>query len=780
MAEKKFIIEVRTAGFAKANRDMGKLDTSSKSYNTTADRMRGTTGGLQGSIGALRNKILVYTFAIGGAVTAMNKFVKAASGFQDVKTRLVGLTGSVEEAEIAFKAFNTIAATTPFALDDVVNAGAQLQAFGVDAKLTLLATTDLAAFMGTTAVEAASSLGRAFAGGAGAADILRERGILQLIKDSQGIDDLTKLTLPEFRVALIKSMTDPDGRISGSADRLSKTFTGAVSNMNDSITRFAAMIGDKMLGPLTTVANATEVMFRSLDAKRMAEIATAIGALAAAFAILRLEAMLTVAVLGSFTKILKILGVALTVLGLDKLMQLSGTFDHLKTSVDDNTDALVDQKAALEEYLKRIGATNNALNDEAEAIMKSELALSVRLATMLASTEHDKAMLTLKLTENRALSENEIAILKQIDILIAKTKATEDAEKVTKAAIEAEGRRQELLDNSIESLKSEEAGLRAKIAEMGVSNEVIIKSIILGRALTSEEEEIVKKIMAHKAAIEERTEAQKLADEGVLERAEAAKKLAQEIIDAEQTIMQDNFNFQIGLIEEQAARFAELEMDSVAVKTWAEGEKLKLAMNRYDQENKMMSHFKSAYTTFTNSLTDTAMHGAERYDRVMEAMKSGVIQFFSDLIAQALKNKAAQQMVATASDTATVARSAVVGPLIATNYAAAAAMVSTATSGGAAVAGYAALTTAVIGSKTLALPGFAEGGDFITAGPQMIMVGDNPGGREHVQVTPIGSPGPNAPSGGNITINISAPLVDETVVDTIIPAIQRAQRMNLA
>jgi len=34
--------------------------------------------------------------------------------------------------------------------------------------------------------------------------------------------------------------------------------------------------------------------------------------------------------------------------------------------------------------------------------------------------------------------------------------------------------------------------------------------------------------------------------------------------------------------------------------------------------------------------------------------------------------------------------------------------------------------------------------------------------------------------GGGITINISAPLVDETVIDTIIPAIQKAQRMNLA
>jgi len=38
----------------------------------------------------------------------------------------------------------------------------------------------------------------------------------------------------------------------------------------------------------------------------------------------------------------------------------------------------------------------------------------------------------------------------------------------------------------------------------------------------------------------------------------------------------------------------------------------------------------------------------------------------------------------------------------------------------------------------------------------------------------------NKGGGSGITLNISAPLVDETIVDTIIPAIQKAQRMNLA
>ena len=77
------------------------------------------------------------------------------------------------------------------------------------------------------------------------------------------------------------------------------------------------------------------------------------------------------------------------------------------------------------------------------------------------------------------------------------------------------------------------------------------------------------------------------------------------------------------------------------------------------------------------------------------------------------------------------------------------------------------------------VPKFAQGGDFVTSGPQMITVGDNPGGMERVQVTPLSSPNIDGPQ-GSITVNISAPLVDETVIDSILPAIEKAQRLNLA
>ena len=38
----------------------------------------------------------------------------------------------------------------------------------------------------------------------------------------------------------------------------------------------------------------------------------------------------------------------------------------------------------------------------------------------------------------------------------------------------------------------------------------------------------------------------------------------------------------------------------------------------------------------------------------------------------------------------------------------------------------------------------------------------------------------NQGGGAGITVNVTAPLVDETVIDSIIPAIEKAQRLNLA
>jgi len=399
MAEKKFIIEVRTKGFSKATRDFDKLKNSGSNFNKTQDRMRGSSDGFRGSIGALRNQILVYTFAIGGAVGAMNKFISASQGFQDVKTRLVGLTGSVEAAEQAFQTFNQIASTTPFALQDVVNAGAQLEAFGVDSEATLSAVTDLAAYMGTTATEAANSLGRAFAGGAGAADILRDKGILQLIKDSQGIEDLSKTTLPEFRRALLNSLVDPAARIAGSADRMSKTYTGAVSNMRDAMTQFSAQLGDVILPKLTELVIAIENTFREANIQRVIQFGTAVSTVSAFFVVWNKRLAITAALTFQWMTVLKALGAVLAIFVGDRILQATNAFSSLNTQTKQNVKFVQSAQQKMRTYMQTLQQTTIVLGLQAD--------VQQRINTMMS----EAAILTLK---NNGVDEKRIAIAQML------------------------------------------------------------------------------------------------------------------------------------------------------------------------------------------------------------------------------------------------------------------------------------------------------------------------------------------------------------------------------
>tara|TARA_Y100000593_G_C4322562_1_gene344660 strand:+ start:4412 stop:6697 length:2286 start_codon:yes stop_codon:yes gene_type:complete len=437
MSRNSFDININLKGFPKAHQELNKTKDG-------MERMRESTSGLRRQIGALRNNILLFSFAVGGAAVVVNKFVQASAGFESVRARLVGLTGGVKEANEAFDRFNAIAGTTPFALQDVVNAGAQLEAFGVNSKATLSAVTDLAAFMGTTATEAASSLGRAFAGGAGSADILRERGILQLIKDSEGIEDLTDLTLPEFRSALINALTDPNGRISGSAERLSKTYQGAVSNMQDAIVRFQATIGEMLLPKLTDAVIASEKFLRSFDRARILQYGTALTSVTGLYIAYRLKVLLATGAQLKFNaairRTLKGLAFMTAVTIVDWGLQQVGAFEDMDESLTDLNDEVKKAKKEQEEYRKKLEESAKAtiaLEEETEGITET-LQKKVMALTLQAMALDGADTKTLALVESGGkLSKQDLDSIKRIDTL---TKAIDGMNKANKEREESEKR----------------------------------------------------------------------------------------------------------------------------------------------------------------------------------------------------------------------------------------------------------------------------------------------------------------------------------------------------
>ena len=59
-----------------------------------------------------------------------------------------------------------------------------------------------------------------------------------------------------------------------------------------------------------------------------------------------------------------------------------------------------------------------------------------------------------------------------------------------------------------------------------------------------------------------------------------------------------------------------------------------------------------------------------------------------------------------------------------------------------------------LGLATGSIPKFAQGGEFVTSGPQLIMVGDNASGREHVSITPLSSSESPTPQSQTTVIQI--------------------------
>lgn len=204
----------------------------------------------QASVGALNKTALGFGAAAGIGIAARSMFQfglnakNTARDFESLRARLENMFLSVEAGTRAFDHFNQVAATTPFSLKQVVEAGATLKAFGLDAEKNIKIVTDLAAFMGRDLVESASAVGRAFAGGIGASEILRESGIINRITTRTGksVNDFSR-DLEGFRKAMFDTFTDPSQGIAGATDKLSKTIGGLESNSGDAFDRTLAKIG---------------------------------------------------------------------------------------------------------------------------------------------------------------------------------------------------------------------------------------------------------------------------------------------------------------------------------------------------------------------------------------------------------------------------------------------------------------------------------------------------------------------------------------------------------
>ena len=658
------------------------LAASIEKTTKAKNRMRISTAGLQRHIGALRNKILLVTFMFGGMAASIRSAIQTSMQFEAVQVRLNSMFGSVRAGEKAFQKFNQVAATTPFTLTDVVEAGAALKAFGTNAEEMIKPTADLAAFMGVTATEAAQALGRAFAGGAGAADILRERGILQLIRDTKGIDDLSKMTLPAFRKALQETLLDPEVGIAGATDKLSQTMVGAVSNMADAFTRMKAAIGDfiVMKGIVQGLAK---------DFSNVAEFFKQINETPQETTIRKLKE------LNQETADLELANEKI------KLQQIEQAGNAIK----------------LAEANKLIAPTKEDLIDINNKIAAQETSLTKALA--------DEEKIVKNLGEAK-YQEILSAIKKSLKTDLERRDVLEDQKELAEKSIE-HALKYEAVIRKIAGLEQDIAKTKAEQVDLGFTfsfdPDALINAYSNFRELTEAE--------------------QKTMDEAEILRLQTREQLFNDHFNKVLNMAQQNINAQ-----KQAELSALRDTDAFRNAS---------AEKRQDMEKDALKHLQKQQNTIF---------------KINQANE--IIKVILSSMSTASKLKDMQEELK-----GIAAAMYAVGNTVAGNKAAAGALALKAQRG-LVIASGAAQAGLIAGQKP---PAFARGGSFITGGQQMIMVGDNAGGRERVDITPLSSPDfGDAGGGGSINVNIMGNVIgtQEFVRDSLLPEIENSIRRNLA
>tara|TARA_B100001093_G_scaffold360510_1_gene345199 strand:- start:140 stop:2200 length:2061 start_codon:yes stop_codon:yes gene_type:complete len=625
---------------------------------------------LSNTFATIRSKLLLMSFAFTLVTATVGKFIQKSAQFEKVKVRLNAMFGSVEAGTKAFNTFNKIAATTPFTLEDVVEAGASLKAFGADAEALIKPVADLAAFMGTNAAEAASALGRAFAGGAGAADILRERGILQLVRDSQGIEDLSKITLPEFRRALEKTITDPSVGVAGATDKLSKTMSGLFSNLADSFSRLSAAVGDVATGGMfRTGVEAMTGLFG-----RMAEALNEINKTD----------------IEKIDEIRKSLGMPVITRGMEEESEsLTQIADVLKGIIKPGRDS---------------------------AIVFNELQIALE--------DFEKAQSTLDLFGDKGYIGT-----------LTKGKAGQNLRKAKKLVIS--------LNEEFQNIQ------KLIIAESGIGFGEDPFSAFAGldlidafapidfqpRGLFPSNEDLAKGLQVFTDDLSEQVES--------IEKSKL-NRVFESFLELEQL-------FQGQLVDGFMNSFNEI-----------------ISLQKANLDQRVNNELKALRKT------DKFRNASMEQRQTMEDDVRAKFAKDQKRIFQMQKAMSISQVII---DTATA-----INKLMAVARATMNPAVIAAARGMSGVMGaFSAAQIATI-SKQQA-PAFARGGSFITGGQQMIMVGDNPGGRERVDITPLSSPDfGDAGGSGSINVNIMGNVIgtQEFVRDNLLPEIENSIRRNLA
>jgi len=233
--------------------DSKQFNRGIKSAQGSLTSIKGSAGGAGGAFSGLAGKLAIAGtafLAIKKSIDGVTASIGAARKIEDIGVVLKNVIGSAEGGAMALQNVRDIAQELPFAFDEIAGATPALATVSKDLgeleENTRLAA-DIAATTGLSFQEASSQIQRAFSGGAGAADLFREKGVLAMA----GFEAGATYSIEETR----KKLKEFGESVEGAANDLNQTLTGALSQAGDRFFNFQTEVGNAIVPEFTAFIN---------------------------------------------------------------------------------------------------------------------------------------------------------------------------------------------------------------------------------------------------------------------------------------------------------------------------------------------------------------------------------------------------------------------------------------------------------------------------------------------------------------------------------------------
>lgn len=469
----KFTIEVRTKGFVDARTAIEKTSKSTRSFVRESNRGKDITAAFRREVSALRNNMLLVSFAIFGTVRALGNFVKIASDARESLNKFQVVFGDFAPEVERFAQSITdsfgIAKQEMIALlsglqDTFVPMGfSREQASELSQSIAQLAL-DVGSFQNVATADVANRFTSAIVGNH---EAVRSLGIslteatLKTEAMRLGLGDASgELDQTQKIMARMSLIARGSADAIGDLDRTSEEFANRLRATQGRILELRRQLGE-MLIPLAEASltfvdfmASTRKMAIALTGLGVAFTAYAAGAIKAAIAQASLNATMkrNLFIFAGTTLALAIdsAGAALGLWGSQAEKSERETKD-LNQTIEDLKNLNIDLTGGLTSATDEAKKLQEAQADLAESIHKSEEALLLRLVTMQQTTELDKASTAALINEGRALTMLEVERLVAIDNLIQQNKLRKESIK----QIEEEAKANEKLMLSRLALQSQ-------------------------------------------------------------------------------------------------------------------------------------------------------------------------------------------------------------------------------------------------------------------------------------------------------------------------------------